>query len=65
MAELRGLVGEEAAIYEPTVHSLRRLALQRQLGKPKSKDREGKSKSILDEDGGKWTLDVVSLTLAC
>lgn len=62
MAELRGLVGEEAAIYEPTIHSLRRLALQRQLGKHKAKNEEIESKSPLDEDWGKWSLESVSIT---
>lgn len=62
MTELRGLVGEEAAIYEPTVHSLRRTALQHQLGKPDTTDGEGGFKSILDEDGMKWSLETVGFT---
>lgn len=63
MAELRGLVGEKAALYEPTIHSLRRMALQRQLGKPETQDGEENSMSPEDEDWGKWTVDTVSITL--
>jgi hypothetical protein len=62
MAELRGLVGEEAAIYEPTVHSFRRIALQHQLGKPETTGGEGGPKSILDEGGMKWSLETVGFT---
>lgn len=64
MAELRGLVGEKAAMYEPTIHSLRRIALQRQLGKPNSKDEEGESMSPRHEDWGKWTVETVSITIS-
>lgn len=62
MAELRGLVGKDAAIYEPLVHSMRRLALQRQLEKPKIKDDQEDSKPHLNEDWDKWSLETVSTT---
>lgn len=62
MAELRGLVGEEAAFYEPVVHSMRRLDLKRQLGKPKTKDDKEDSRSHLDDDWDKWSFDTVSIT---
>jgi hypothetical protein len=63
VAELRGLVGEKAALYEPTIHSLRRIALQRQLGKPETQGGEESSMSPEDEDWGKWTVDAVSIAL--
>lgn len=59
ITEIRGLVGEEAAIYEPTVHSLRRIALQHQFGQKAVETKDGGLKSLLDEDGGKWSLDTV------
>lgn len=62
MAELRGLVGEEAEIYEPVIHSVRRVDLKRQLGKPKIKDEKEDSKSRVDDDWDKWNLDAVSIT---
>lgn len=63
VAELRGLVGEKAALFEPTIHSLRRIALQRQLGKPETQDGEENSMSAEDEDWGKWTVDAVRIAL--
>uniref|UniRef100_A0A093XHD2 Serine/threonine-protein kinase/endoribonuclease IRE2 n=1 Tax=Talaromyces marneffei PM1 TaxID=1077442 RepID=A0A093XHD2_TALMA len=64
MAELRGLVGEEPAIYEPVVHTIRRLTLQRQLGELETKDGEEGGKSPLDRYGGKYTLDALRTTLS-